>query len=417
MRILYLHQYFNNNRMAGSTRSFEMARRMALKGHRVTILTSDKTSPNSGEWSVTQEEGLEVHWLSNKYSNHMEYNERIRSFLRFAFYTAFRGVKLKADVVFASSTPLTIAIPGVLISRWLKVPMVFEVRDLWPEMPIALGALRNPISQVLGRSLEKWAYRNAASIVALSPQMKNGIAAKGYPRKNIAVIPNGSDMRYFSEVEAADPNIIECIPDTNEAPLLLYAGTFGKVNGLEYLVYTADELAKINSSVKILLVGDGSERAQIIQLAEKLGVLNINLFVQSSFEKRVMPALFAASSMSANIVIDVPEATANSANKFFDTLAAGRPVLLNHGGWMEQIVNYYGCGLALPDTPVSEVAALLDRHLHDQEWLDRAGNAAREIGLRYFCRDKLANQLERVLLATVQGTPNQSEQIANGEYI
>ena len=195
MKIIYLHQYFNTLEMSGGTRSYEMARRLAAAGHEVHMVTSWRSDDGrSPEWFVTDESGIKTHWLPVPYSNHMSYRERISAFFRFAFLAMSKAKELGGDVIFATSTPLTIAIPAVFASRKKKIPMVFEVRDLWPELPIAMGALRNPVLQWLAHRLERWAYKNAEAVVALSPGMKYGVVNTGYPANRVAVIPNSSDL-------------------------------------------------------------------------------------------------------------------------------------------------------------------------------------------------------------------------------
>ena len=154
MRITYLHQYFNTSSMPGGTRSYEMARRLVAMGHEVNIITSWRTPDNRKDWFVTNESGAQVHWLPVNYSNHMSYNERIKSFIKFAWFAARKAASLPTDVVFATSTPLTIALPGAYAARRLQVPMVFEVRDLWPELPIAIGALKNPVMRWMATARE-----------------------------------------------------------------------------------------------------------------------------------------------------------------------------------------------------------------------------------------------------------------------
>ena len=176
MRVLYLHQYFVTPSMSGGTRSFEFARRLADAGHEVNVITANvnRCPENSAEPEVI--DGIRVHWLPVAYSNQMSYLMRIVAFFKFAVLAARQARKVGGDIVFATSTPLTIAIPGVITSRSLKIPMVFEVRDLWPEMPIAMGALRNPVSKFLARALERFAYRHSSHIIALSPGMAKGVA-------------------------------------------------------------------------------------------------------------------------------------------------------------------------------------------------------------------------------------------------
>ena len=145
MRIIYLHQYFNTPNMSGGTRSYEMARRLVDRGHEVHMVTSSRDGKPSGRhargWTETVEAGIQVHWCSVPYSNHMSSRRRLGAFAKFSRLAARKATALRGDVVFATSTPLTIALPAVYAARRRSIPMVFEVRDLWPEMPIAVGAL------------------------------------------------------------------------------------------------------------------------------------------------------------------------------------------------------------------------------------------------------------------------------------
>ena len=161
MRIAYVHQYFRTPQDSGGTRSYQIARRLVSAGHQVTIITTDPSSQRADrDWRISDEAGVQVHWLPVPYSNQMPFPQRIRAFFRFAWKSAFRAASVPADVVLATSTPLTIAIPGIATKLWQRIPLVFEVRDLWPELPIAVGALRSPVSKGLARLLE-WTDRAA----------------------------------------------------------------------------------------------------------------------------------------------------------------------------------------------------------------------------------------------------------------
>jgi glycosyltransferase involved in cell wall biosynthesis len=416
MRITYLHQYFNTPDMSGGTRSYEMARRLVAMGHEVNMVTSWREQDGRRAWFETVEAGIKLHWLPVPYSNHMTYGERIRAFFRFAQHSARKTALIQADIVFATSTPLTIALPAVYGARRQKVPMVFEVRDLWPEMPIAMGALKNPLLRRAGRALEKWAYRHSAAILALSPGMKSGVVAAGFYPERVAVIPNSSDNREFAFDEQSAQHFRAARPWLGDKPLLIYAGTFGKVNGVGYTVDLAKALKDRGSNVRVLLVGDGAERDHIIQRAKQVGVFEWNLFVESKMPKNRIPSLFSAATIASSLFVDLPEMRANSANKFFDTLAAGKPIFMNYGGWMHDLVTSNQCGLAMWGKPIKEVAAELDWAMHNREWLAKAGQAARKLAEVFFDRDKLAAQLEQVLIAVKEGRPDQAEQIAPGIY-
>lgn len=418
MKIIYLHQYFNTPEMSGGTRSYEMARRMVATGHEVHMITSYRTQDiTTKDWFITKEAGINVHWFPVPYSNKMGFSSRIKAFLAFAFAARKKAITLDGDIVFATSTPLTIALPAVPSSRRKKIPMVFEVRDLWPEMPIAIGALKNPLLKFAAKKLERWAYFNSEAIVALSPGMKDGVVRTGYPAEKVAVIPNSSDNLEFEYSAEAAARFREEREWLSNNPLLVYTGTFGAVNGVGYMVPIAQELQKLNSDIRILLVGDGAEVKAVTDLATKAGVLGKNLFIEGKLPKKDIPALLSAADIASSLFIDLPEMRPNSANKFFDALASGTPVMLNYGGWMHDLVKANGCGLALWQRSPSEVATELDQKMHDVNWLKQAGKAARQLAEEYFDRDILANQLIQVLQAAKQKRSASASQIAPGNYL
>ena len=255
--------------MAGGTRSYEMARRLVATGHEVHMITAWREPTDKKNWFTSEEAGILVHWLPVPYSNSMSFMERIHSFIRFASSSARKAATLPGDIVFATSTPLTIAIPGILASWWKRVPMVFEVRDMWPDVPIALGALRNPILIWLSRWLEIFAYRYAAHVVALAPGMREDIISKGIPAKKVSVIPNGCDL----DVLLADSNSMSLRKQYDwlgERKLVIYAGAVGKANGVDYLVQLAKEVSVIDPAIRFVVFGDGRERKAVYQLAERV---------------------------------------------------------------------------------------------------------------------------------------------------
>ncbi|AQV02266.2 glycosyltransferase WbuB [Desulfococcus multivorans] len=386
--------------MSGGTRSYEIARRLVTAGHKVHMITSDRRSKNSGDWYHTAEEGIHVHWLPVPYGNAMPYHKRIKAFLNYAAKAGPYASRFKADVIFATSTPLTIALPAIYASKRLKIPMVFEVRDLWPELPIAVGALKGPLIPP-ARWLERFAYKNSSEIVALSPGMKEGVVRAGYPSEHVHVIPNSCDVDLFqvpSEVGAA---FRKRFPWLDNRPLVIYAGTFGRINGVGYLARLAAETRKLAPEVCFLAVGDGYEFDMVTRLSRELGVLNQNFFVMPQLPKSEMPALFSAATISTSTVIDLPQMWANSANKFFDSLASGRPVAINYAGWQADLIKETGAGLVLPPKDLPGAARLLISALNNKNWLKKAGKAALALARDRFDRDLLAKQLEAVLLKAV----------------
>jgi glycosyltransferase involved in cell wall biosynthesis len=399
MRVLYLHQYFTTPDMVGGTRSYEMARRLVDAGHTVHMITTDREARNTRhrQWRRELVSGIDVHWLPVPYSNRFGYRARMQAFVDFAWRAAGRAVELGGDLVFATSTPLTIALPGIFASRRLKVPMVFEVRDLWPDVPIALGVLRNPAAIAAARWLERAAYRHAAHVVALSPGMKDGVVRHGIPAELVTVIPNGCDCGPFD----VSPRVGEAFRRRHawlgNRPLVTYAGTLGTVNGVGYFARLAAEVRRLAPEVRFLVVGGGKEEATVRRIAAELGVLDQNFFMMQSLPKREMPACFSATDLAASLFIDLPALWANSANKFFDGLAARRPLLINYEGWQADLLRRTGAGLVVPPGDPRRAAEELIAFLGDPSRVARARSAAGELAAGPFNRDRLADELLNVL--------------------
>jgi len=399
MKITYLHQYFNTPEMSGGTRSYEMARRLVAMGHEVNMVTTWRGRDGRKGWFQTVEAGTRVHWLPLPYSNHMSYHDRIQAFLTFAWHSARKAALLDTDIIFATSTPLTIALPAVYASRKCKVPMVFEVRDLWPELPIAMGALRNPLTRSAAKWLERFAYRSSAEIVALSPGMADGIAHTGYPDSRITVIPNSADIESFFPDRQRGRQFRDLHKIDDDQLLVIYAGTFGRLNDVSYLVRLAERVIA-NRGIHFLTVGGGDEFKKVHDLANSSGVLGRNFTMLERLPKSAMPDVFAAADVCTSLFLPLPEMEANSANKFFDGLSAGCCMAINYGGWQSELLASSGAGLQL-DRDVQIAARQLEALANNHEYLKKAKREARKLARERFSRDKLAAQLEQVLLRSV----------------
>lgn len=395
MKITYIHQYFNTPKMFGSTRSYEMARRLVQMGHEVNLITTKRDGDSESIWRVTDEAGIKVHWISIPYSNKMGFGARLRAFFLFGFYAARKAASISADTIFATSTPLTIALPAIYAKWRQNIPMVLEVRDLWPEVPIAMGALSNPIMAFMAKCLEKFAYANSASIVALSPDMRVGVARTGYPEARIHVIPNGADPELFDAPGTIGDEFRELHGIPADATLMVYAGTLGKVNGVSYLVKLAAAMLA-DRRFFVLVIGDGAESQEVRLLAQSTGCLGQNLIMIPPVPKNQMPQVLNVADIVISTVIPIKALWANSANKIFDGMAAGCCLAINHGGWLADLLREKEAGLVL--SPVAEEAAIQIKALLDStDDLGRMKGNARQLADSLFSRDVLANQLESVL--------------------
>lgn len=405
MHILYLHQYFTPPDGMGSTRSYEMARRLHQAGHQVTMITSSAFFPAAYKFDrlVTDFEidGIRLKVIRLAYSNRQSFARRMLAFIAFAILCTLVSLSVRGvEVVFATSTPLTIMIPGIAAKWRHGAPMVFEIRDQWPKAPIALGVIKNRLLIAAARWMERTAYHQAAHIVALSPTMKDGVVGAGAPPEKVTVIPNSADTDLFRVTSMAGRRFLEDRPYLQNKKLVAYTGTLGLANGVDYLVRLAARMRELDPTVSFVIAGDGAKRDELHALARTLGVYGKNLWMLAPLPKREVPALLSAATAACSTFVDTPIPWPNSANKFFDALAAGKPIIINHRGWQKDVLDRTGAGIVLPPDKIDEAAHTLKNFLDDEQAMARAANAATHLADTIYNRETLAEKLRTVLEQT-----------------
>lgn len=403
MHILYIHQYFATTHGKTGTRSYEMARRWVAAGHQVTMLTSTAQlteadlGPPPWPWLIRRRiEGIDVVALRVPYRQTMSLPRRLWAFFSFMFRaTRFAALTPGVDVLYATSTPLTVGIPA-LLAKWLRGrPFVFEVRDLWPAVPEAMGVLRSRFLLGMAGRLERCIYHHAAAVVALAPGVAERIRPQCRPGRAVHLIPNACDTEFFHpsmDGSAIRGRLGWGAP--GEKVIFLHAGAMGRVNGLEAVIRTAERLRE-DPRILFVLVGEGNERSGLHALGQQLGLTNVQFLPPAP--KHDIPAFFAAADVLLVCVAPVPILELNSANKFFDALAAGRPVLLNYGGWQRSILEEAGAGLGCPQGNVEAFAEAVRNLAHDADLRRTLGEAARTLALTRFDRDALASRALDIL--------------------
>ena len=400
MKIIYLHQYFITPDMRGGTRSYEMARRMVAAGHEVHMIASSRDSSGSAAHEVVS--GINIHWIRVAYCNEMSNLRRIIAFVKFAFLSALQAKKIGGDIVFATSTPLTIVIPA-LYAKWrLRIPMVFEVRDLWPELPIAMGALNSKLTQWLAYKMEFLAYHSSVNVIGLSPGMCRGVENTGYEAQNIFNIPNSCDNDLFDVPTSVGLEYRKQFDWLGDRPLVIYAGTLGRINGVCYLAELAKAVISIDQDICFLVVGAGADEKKLLEAAKKTDVYEKNFYILPPVSKNEMPQLLSAATVCCSLFIDVEAMWENSANKFFDALAAGKPVMINYGGWQKKILEENQNGLVLDSGDIRQSAADLVAFIRNSELVTSAGLASKNLAVSKFDRDILAGKLIKVLESSVK---------------
>jgi len=394
MHILYIHQYFATPLGCTGTRSYEFARRWVAKGHKVTMLTSTAQLTNQDlavakGWLLKRFtiEGIDVLALAIPYRQQMGSLRRGLSFFAFLVLSSLLILFLrKFDVVYASSTPLTVGIPA-LAARWFRrKKFVFEVRDQWPESVVEVGVIKNRFLIRILLWLERLIYKNTSAIITVSDGMAEGIREVAGQNKPIYVVPNGADLDLFSP--DVDGSSFRRENGWDNKLVLVHAGAMGWANNLEFIIEVAAKL-KNHSDILFVLVGQGSQKTKLENMVSRLGLENVE--IRPPVTKKQLAIIYSA----ADIVMATFAKFAfiekyASLNKFYDGISAGKPVLLNYSGWQRKLLedNFAGFGCSLCDVDeFVEKVLYLNSH---RDKLIAIGQNARRIAEEKFDRDKLA---------------------------
>jgi len=402
LKVLYFHQHFSTPSGATGTRSYEMAKYLIEKGHQVTMVCGSgfmaKTGLNGELQKSIREgmvDGIKVIEINLAYSNYDSLPRRALVFLKYAFKSASIAWKEDYDILFATSTPLTAGIPGILM-RLLKPSkrFVFEVRDLWPELPKAMGVVKNPFVLIGMAILEQVSYAAMHGGVALSPGIRNGMLKGLGNHKKIAMIPNGCDVEIFKpgkNTQKSDFTLLSGIPKNNLK--CIFTGAHGVANGLDAVLDAAAVLKeKGRTDISLVFVGDGKLKPDLKKRALDEDLDNCAFL--DPIPKVRLAELLQQVDVGLMILDNVPAFYyGTSPNKFFDYIACGLPVLNNYPGWLKEIIIQNQCGVAVPpENPEAFADALI--HLADNPGeRELMGNNGRKFALTEFNRFVLAGKL------------------------
>ncbi len=308
-------------------RSYYLAKALVDRGITAAVITTH----NGNDFRKEMIEGIEVHYLPIPYRNSFGFFKRITSFLKFVFSIVREAKQFKEyNVCYAISTPLTIGLAAIWIKWRYKIPYIFEVGDLWPEAPVQVGIIKNSSLKRALYKLERSIYKRAKSIVALSEPIKKSINKK-VPGKRIDVISNMADVEYYKP-STKDPQLESRFAVQNKF-VVSYIGTFGLANGLERMLYCAQEAQLQNLTLHFLLCGEGARHDELQQYIGQLGLQNVSIIPMQNREGvrdvlNVTDAAFIS-------YLPLPVLETGSPNKYFDALAAGKLIVVNFKGWIK----------------------------------------------------------------------------------
>ena len=406
MRVLYFHQYFSTPSGSTGTHSYEMAQSLITRGHEVTVVCGSGRMSSTGLAGKPVKgtrrgkvDGIDIIELDLPYSNYDSFLKRSWIFLLFAWQSIGLALSLKYDLLFATSTPLTAGIPGIFATLLRRKPFVFEVRDLWPELPREMGVITNPVILWAMGVLEWMSYHSARGCIGLSPGIVQGINRRGISPDRVAMVPNGCDLEMFNPLVG---DVLR--PDgVGEGDFVaVFTGAHGIANGLDAVLDAAGVLMERGrGDIRLVFIGDGKLKPALVARAEREGLVNC-LFIDS-VSKLKLTAYLRGADAGLMLLANVPAFYyGTSPNKFFDYIAIGLPVLNNYPGWLAGMIKDNNCGLAIePDNPIAFANAL--EKMADNPLLRKEMSSnARNFAVKEFDRAKLGNNfvnfLERMAL-------------------
>jgi glycosyltransferase involved in cell wall biosynthesis len=299
----------------------------------------------------------------------------------------------KIDLVIATSTPLTIGIPALILKKWKKIPYVFEVRDLWPEVPIQMGIIRNMFLKKITRWLEKLIYCNATHIIALSPGIADGVLSSGISPDKIVVIPNMSKIDKFYPREKNFELMRELGLNENSFKVIHF-GALGYANGIK-LVVESIKLLKNNGEIEFIFIGGGMMEEELQRECQKSGLENV--FFMGNFPMEKTSDIVNFCDVSLVSFLNIPILYTNSPNKLFDSLSAGKPIIVNSAGWTKKLVEENACGYYVdPDIP-SDLIEKLFFMKNNQKLLEEMGWNARRLAEIKYDKSLLCKQFSDVI--------------------
>lgn len=394
MHILCIYQHYANFDCANSGRLFTFLRHLG-KQHKVTLVTGnaweDQKITDLFPWVPDNVDYVPIH---APYSNKMSSLQRLNAYARFPALALMAGRKVTPDIIYGISTPLMTGWASAKLASYHDIPWVFEIRDIWPEFPVQMGAVKNALARRMLYKMERDLYHDASHIVTVSPDMTDHVRAHDIDETKVSTLLQGTNVDFADAAMSSEPD-----PDFNfgNRKAILYAGTFGRANAIPSVLRAAAML-KDRQDLVFVFTGDGFHRPDIAEQADR----DNNVVLLPPVPRHRILKLFRQATVSLVPFSNLPVLATNSPAKFFDSLAVGTPVVVTNPGWTKSFVEDHQCGYY---APVDDTEKLASTILTAAESSDKdsimALNSIR-IARDMFDRDKMAGQLESIFSRLVQ---------------
>lgn len=376
-RITIIHQHFKVPEEGGAIRSYHLAMALMKSGWEVQVVCS---SPSPYHKNCP----FPVHPMGVGYQSSFGFWRRIFSFIRFAYAARNWCASRETGLLYLISTPLSVPWIGYSLKR----DYLLEIGDLWPDVPVQMGYIRNSLFKKWLFGWEKKLYQKAKGIIALSPAIEEAIRGKGIG-KNIATFTNLANIGFFEAGKAGGKILAPRNFDPQHPFVLLYAGALGPANGLDRILHLAARVK--NLPIQFQIMGEGPQKQELEQLASRLELGNVVFLGHGNKEQ----ARLALQSAHATLVAyaDFPLLSTGSPNKFFDSLAAGKPLFLTIEGWMRKKVQEYQCGHSFRPEDTQAFVDTISLYLEEPEAYQHACSQASRLAEEYALEKVLKAQL------------------------
>ena len=402
MNILFLSHYFPPEVNAPASRTYEHCREWVKQGHNVTVITCFPNHPNGIIYQgyknklVEKEvvDGINVIRVWSYLAANEGFAQRIINYVSFmlmAILFCFKSIK--PDVVTSTSPQFFCGLAGFFVSRLRGAKWIFEVRDLWPESIVAVGAMKKGMAIRFLYWLELFCYRRADAIVSVTDSFKDYIVGRGIPGEKIHIIKNGVSLEVYdiADTDEVKEKVAKFESDYGLGGKFVaaYVGTHGMAHSLETILEAA-VISKDNKDVIYLLVGDGAERERLVSLRDQYG-LQDNVVMVKQLPKSMMPIVWRVADVSLVHLRNSPTFKTVIPSKIFESLAMKKPVLLGVEGESAELLSKSGGGVCFKPEAADQLAEIVCRLAGQPAEVAELGIAGRQFVLTNYNRVALAH--------------------------
>ncbi len=403
MRILLIHQYFLEKGDGGGSRFNEMTKSWSEAGHEITVLagmvhyaSNKKIERYKGKWTYLDKDfypDVDVIRCHVSETYNVNFIGRLWAYFSFVFSSIWAGifkVNGRYDVILVTSPPLFVGITAYILSRLKRIPMIFEIRDLWPESAIDTGVLRNKLIIRFAYWFESFIYKKSMLINVLTPAFRdNLIKIKKVPANKIVFIPNAADFSLSEKLEGTF-NIEQFRKDNDlEGKFVItYVGAHGVANHLIQLIDAAEQLQDTN--VLFLLIGAGMKKPELQEIVRTRNLKNVK-FIGSVAKEDVFKYIFA-SEMGTSVLKKVDTFKTIYSNKTFDYMSCKKPILMAIDGVSRQLIEDAECGFYVEPENTKEIVDTIRKIIKVPEKLNELGMNGYIYAKRHFDRNILAQE-------------------------